>query len=313
VTHQFGWIKNPPGFRAYAATLPTGDDLWEKLRAADDGGDRFWYRALRLSLGNNGRWLKQRGSFLVIRSYQQGDIGSCVGNGNAKVLSYIAALNVWHRQLAEEFRGMFSPEWLYYAARKQGGMLHERMDGATGYGAAKAAIADGALVQGRYGNVDLSEYSVATCRAFGNGRGIPPEAITEAAKHKCGQYLKADTAEKVWLAAGAGLPLNLCSSMGFESMRRDEDGAIEPRGRWSHCMCGGAARYTTKKGRKLVLCDNSWGDDWAKGPYFGDQPEGSFYVDLDVMGEMAEEGDTFVDVQYAGDVIPAPHHSFVEM
>jgi hypothetical protein len=318
-----GWVKDEPGIRAYNATLPSGEDFWDKLRAADDGGDRFYYRAVVLGLQAIGitRWLAQRNGVWVLRSYNQGQIGSCVGTGEAKRQSYIAALDVFLRLDNEAFTGMFSPEWAYYASRYHCGMLN-RGDGSTGFGAAKAAVGSvtpdvpgGSLVQGVYGGINVTEYSVSRCGSWGDGRGIPKEAPAEANQHRYVQYLKVDTAEKCWLLAGAGMPWNQCSDLGWETAR-DADGACSRRKSWNHSMCAGAARYTTAKGRKLVLIDQSWSvgpDDWTTGPYYGDQPWGSFFADLDDAGEAASQGDTFVDIAYAGDVLPVAPVSFTSM
>jgi len=309
----FGWIHKPVEAKAYASTLERGDDFWAGLRAAEDDGNRFFYRALRMSLVSAGstKWLRDRGGVPCIRAYDQGDIGSCVGNAEARRQAYLAALDVWYRLDWESFTGMFSPEWAYYASRKESNMLGTG-DGSTGYGAAKANTTLGALVQGKYGATDLSDYSVSRCRQFGGGRGIPQEARDEAQKHKCGKYLAVDTVEKAWLCAGAGLPVNQCSDVGWEG-ERDGDGAIRRRGSWGHSMVLGGARYTTAKGRQLLLIDNSWGDDFVGGPYCGDQPFGSFYADLGDVDRAVSQGDTFVDIEYAGDPAASVPFSFTEM
>ncbi len=323
VERFFGWVRDPDGFRSYNATLDSGDAFWDALRAADDGGDRFYYRAAVLGLQAIGqtRWLYKRNGVWVLRSYDQGQIGGCVGTGEAKRAAYIAALDVYLRLENEGFAGMASPEWSYYASRYHCGMIG-RGDGATGYGAAKAAVGSdnsgipgGVLIQGTYGGVNVSEYSVSRMGSWGDGRGIPNEAAAEARQHRCAKYVAVDTAEKCWLLAGAGMPWNQCSDLGWETAR-DADGACRQRGSWNHSMCAGAARYTTAKGRKLILIDQSWSvgpDDWTSGPYYGDQPWGSFYVDLDDAGEAARQGDTFVDISYAGDDPPTAPVSFTQM
>ena len=305
----FGWIKNPTGYTAYAATLPAADDFWDQLRAQDDGGDRYCYRALRLCLADAGLagWLVQDGPWTRIRTYDQGNIGSCVGNADAKRWSYMAALDIYLRLDAEQFVGMGCPEVCYGLSREAAGMLG-RGDGSTGYGMAQANTGMGSLAQAVYGKHDLRAYSVATCHQFGL-RGVPGEIKAVAARHKYGQYLRVDTAEKAWLCAGAGLPFNQCSGVGWEGAR-DSDGAIRQRGSWSHSMCCGAARRTTAKGRKLILIDQSWHADWTSGPYWLDQPEGSFYADLDAVGEAVSEGDSFVDLGFLGYDRPAVPLSF---
>lgn len=296
----FGWDRQPERYRAYAATLPAGDDFWEKLEAADDNGDRFFYRMLTLCLRlqGNTRWLKNG----QLVSLNQKQVGSCVGHGEATRGSVLAAADCYYRGEPEKFVAILCPEWSYYASRVECGMIG-RGDGSTGEGAARAAIKHGVLPKGKYGVIDCSEYSETRCRDWGDGKTIPAEAKAEAKPHVAAQYLPCNTARKVWLAAGAGLPINFCSMQGFEGSR-DADGAIKPRGQWPHSMAGGTARRTTKAGRKLVLIHQSWGDDWTDGPYIEDQPLGSFYADLDVVGEMAAEGDTFIDVGYAGESLP---------
>ena len=295
----FGWVKRPEEYHAYAATLPAADDFWDQLRARDDGKDRYCYRALRLCLADAGlaAWLVEDGPWTRIRTYDQGNIGSCVGNADAKRWSYMAALDIYLRLDAEQFAGMGCPEVCYGLSREAAGMLG-RGDGSTGYGMAQANTGMGSLAQAVYGKYDLRAYSVQTCYQFGL-RGVPDEIKAVAAKHKYGQYLRVDTAEKAWLCAGAGLPFNQCSGVGWDGVR-DSDGAIRQRGSWSHSMCCGAARRTTSKRRKLILIDQSWHPGWTSGPYWLDQPEGSFYADLDAVGEAVSEGDSFVDLGFLG-------------
>jgi len=310
---HFGWVKDPAGYTAYAATLPSAEDFWDHLRASDDGSDRYSYRALRLCLEDAklDRWLVLDGNYARIRSYDQGSIGSCVGNADAKRWAYMAALDIYLRLDPEEFVGMGCPEIAYGLSREMAGMLG-RGDGSTGYGMAQANTEFGSAAQAVYGKYDLRDYSVQTCRQFGL-RGVPKEIKAVAGQHKYSQYLRVDTAEKAWLCAGAGLPVNQCSSVGWDDPRgRDEDGALRPRGSWGHSMCLGAARRTTKKGRKLILIDQSWGPDWTSGPYWLDQPEGSFYADLDAVGEAVSEGDSFVDLGFCGYNRPALPRSFAE-
>lgn len=310
---HFGWVKDPAGYTAYAATLSSAEDFWDHLRAGDDGSDRYSYRALRLCLEDTklDRWLVLDGDLARIRSYDQGSIGSCVGNADAKRWAYMAALDIYLRLDPEEFVGMGCPEIAYGLSREMAGMLG-RGDGSTGYGMAQANTEFGSAAQAVYGKYDLRDYSVQTCRQFGL-RGVPREIKAVAGQHKYGQYLRVDTAEKAWLCAGAGLPLNQCSSVGWDDPRgRDEDGALRQRGSWGHSMCLGAARRTTKKGRKLILIDQSWGPDWTSGPYWLDQPEGSFYADLDAVGEAVSEGDSFVDLGFCGYNRPALPRSFTE-
>lgn len=303
---SFGWVRNEAASRAYTATLSGGAAFWDKLREADDGGDRFWYRALTLCLRRKGdtRWIKEHGGQTVLVSWNQGQVGSCVGHGQGLETTLTSALDIYMRGEPEAFQGIHSPEWAYYASRVEAGMIG-RGDGSTGTGAAKSSNSLGTLVRGTYGGVDCSEYSESRCRSWGDGKSIPQAAKDAAKQHKTAEYVAVDTAEKVWLCAGAGLPYNQCSDIGWESAR-DADGACRVRGSWPHSMLAGSARYTTKSGRKLVLIHQSWGDDWTSGPYYSDQPLGSFYVDLEAAAEAASQGDTFVNTGYGGYVSDLP-------
>ena len=310
---RFGWIKDSVGSTIYAETLPAADDFWDQLRARDDGKDRFCYRALVMCLQDAKRaeWIVQDGAWTRLRSYDQGNIGSCVGNADAKRWSYMAALDIFLRLDPEEFAGMGCPEVCYGLSREATGMLG-RGDGSTGYGMAQANTRLGSVAQGVFGKYDLRGYSVDTCHEFGR-HGVPEVIQTAARQHQYSQYLKVDTAEKAWLCAGAGLPLNMCSSVGWDDPRgRDSDGALRQRGSWAHSMCCGAARRTTSQGRKLILVDQSWGNDWIAGPYFQDQPAGTFYADIEAIGEAVSEGDSFVDLGFLGYTRPPVPRSFTE-
>ena len=319
-----GWVCDPPGFKAYAASI-AGDEpanFWsdakeldEKITAMLGTQDRCWYRSLRNALVNAGQtdWLVKINGIWCIITMNQGSIGSCVSNAEAKRASYRAALDIYWDGQPEKWKGMFCRQWSYYASRKQSGMLRGG-DGSTGYGAAKAATIDGMLVEGTYGGVNLTKYDVSQCRNFGYGRGVPQEAIAEAAKHKFETYVQIDTAEKAWIAAGIGLIINQCSNVGWENPRQDGNhrGIIKRRGSWGHSMCMGAARKVTPDGAKAIMIDQSWSTrqgteygvtfaDWTTGPYcFSDAPRGSFMAYLDDIGLAVEQGDTFTDINYSG-------------
>ena len=46
---------------------------------------------------------------------------------------------------------------------------------------------------------------------------------------------------------------------------------------WPHCMCITSRRTSTKYGR-LYLFMQSWTPQWTSGPYFLDEPVGSFWI-----------------------------------
>lgn len=306
----FGWNNRPEIAKAYAATLDPGDEFWDKLEAIDDGRDVFWYRLLVLSLQRAGKaeWLYDRGGIVTHLPYDQKQVGSCVGNGKALEQTYKATIDVFHFGDVERFVGMACAEWCYYTAKKSDNDLNYR-DGSTGAGAAKGSCNEGLFCYGEL--PDVTAYTEARARSWGAGK-VPAKAVEIAKPHVCKSYLQVKNARHVWLAAGFGFPFSFCSDQGFEG-KRDADGAIKPRGSWNHCMTGGAARRTTAAGRKLVLTNQSWIRTWTDGPYHEDQPEGSFYIDLDVAGSMAAQGDTFVNVDFQGEPDDRQDVSFTDL
>lgn len=52
--------------------------------------------------------------------------------------------------------------------------------------------------------------------------------------------------------------------------------------------------------RPGLLCINSWGEDWIRGPKVMEQPEGSFWVDAEVCDKMLQNGDSFAISNFAG-------------
>lgn len=312
--HLHGWIPN----HRDAIDLDIEQDAAAKERyraaldvvaAGDDHRDVFAYRALvdvcRRSRALASRWLAVDGTYRRLVARSQGAYGLCVGFASATILDIRAALDIVAGGDAEYLPALYSADGMYGLARMAAGDT-SRGDGCYGSAAIRAMIQLGTLHQMQYqarGSTvyDLRRYSGKRGREFGsswNARAYQP--LWEAArKRRVDGYYRVRSGEEAWTLAGLGYPWIMCSSVGFAG-KRDADGAIEPRGRWMHAMAGGLARRTTASGRKLILVMNSYGNDWTSGPYFADQPLGSFYADVEVIDRMVRHNDSWAIVGVEG-------------
>ena len=299
---NYGYTPDVDAIEAYAASLPPyGDDV-SQLVATDDNQDAFLYRPLVFLLATQAspsvaaRWLIKDDQQVRLKSYNQGSIGSCVGNAEACCLSITAAIDIVVARQPESFVAMASPEACYGFSREVGGMLGGG-DGSYGSAAAKADCELGTLWQIKYDTEDLTEYSVDRCRKYGRS-GVPKDLRTTAAEHKLHSSYLIKSVDEAWALIGSGYPINQCSNLGFTS-KRDNDGRCKQQGSWGHSMSL-IGRRTSQAGNKLFLIQNSWGDTWVSGPLFEDQPPGSFYADYTAVEKAIKQQDCFVKIDIDG-------------
>jgi hypothetical protein len=290
---NYGYIPDVAFTQQYASTLPY--QSIGNLAADDDGRDVFLYRALVKCLQNSplaSVWLKDG----KVRSYNQGNIGSCTGNAEALCLSLESALDIVERGEPQEFKWMVSPESCYGASREVGGNLGGGA-GSSGGACAKASTTIGCLYQTTYPSIDLSTYTVEHCSTFGRS-GIPADLKPIAAEHKLQSSYLVKDGNEAWSIIGAGSPINQCSGQGWKG-NRDDEGYIAASGSWSHsmCICG---RRTSQKHGKCFLIANSWGDSWTSGGLYLDQPAGYFYADFNSVDKAIRSGDSFCKVGMNG-------------
>jgi hypothetical protein len=226
-------------------------------------------------------------------------IGDCVSHGWGLGIDVLKAVQI-AAGAREEFTGETATEIVYAASRVEvGGGRLGNGDGSIGAWAAQAVSETvGTLVRGKYGDLDLTEYSGATAKKLGRrGAGVPDDLEPQAREHPVKTTSLVRTYEELRDAIANGYPVPPCSNRGFAS-RRDEKGFAKPSGSWAHCMLFLAV--DDEDGRPGVLCQNSWGDNWISGPKRHDQPDGSFWVDADVAERMLAEQDSFAMSGYVG-------------
>ena len=299
---NYGYEPNHEAIAAYAESLKGKycDDV-AQIVATDDGRDTFLWRPLVFLLGRcapqvQQRWLYRNGRWNCLLSYAQGDIGSCVGNAEAAILSVELAVDIIMGMAPMQFNCMVSAEACYAIGREAGNMLKSG-DGCYGAAVAKGVTTMGTLFQQSYPGVDLSEYSVPRCKQWG-AKGVPADLKPIAAQTKLQTSYQIKTIEEAWSLIGAGHPINQCSNLGFATTR-DSDGALKQKGQWGHSMAL-VGRRTTASGRKLFICLNSWGEKWVDGPTYEDQPQGSFGIDYDIVAKAVAQQDTFVKINMEG-------------
>ncbi len=296
---DYGYIPDYEQIDAFSSTLCQSRQDLISLVSSDNNQDAFLYRPLVFCLSKSpvaSKWLVKDGEYVRLKAYNQGNIGSCVGNAEALCLSTEAALDIVQRNEPETFQYMASPEACYGFGREAGGMLGGG-DGCYGAAVAKADMSFGTLWQTSYGSIDLADYSVGRCRDWGRN-GVPSGLRDIAKQHKLSDSYRIKTVEEAWALIGAGHPINQCSNLGF-STTRDAEGISRQSGSWGHSMAI-IGRRTTKGGNRLFLIQNSWGDNWASGGLYEDQPQGSFYCSDKDVEKAIGQGDVFVKINVDG-------------
>jgi hypothetical protein len=283
---NFGYQPNPVGTQKFLATLarPTIRQAAPQLfaGAGDDQDSVLLYRAL----------YEAKPGWTVGK---QG-IGDCVSWGwshGADVLlaveQKLGTSGAW-KQAATE--AVYGGSRTIGMDRSTGGWS----DGSYGGAAAKYVTKAGILFRQPYPGVDLSEYSAQRAKQWGNF-GVPADLLPLAKEHPIKTVALVSTFEEAATAIKNGYPVPVCSGQGFSSTR-DSDGFARPQGSWSHCMVLIGVRGGNRPG---LLCLNSWGPNWISGPKWpADQPDGSFWVDIETCNRMLSGRDSFAVSNYLG-------------
>jgi len=148
----------------------------------------------------------------------------------------------------------------------------------------------GVLPMERFPRVDLSVFSPARAREWGNS-GMPDDLEPTARMHLVKSAALVRTYEELEKAIRQGYAGAICSNQGF-SMVRDRDGFARASGTWAHCMAAVGVRGGARPG---ILIMNSWGDTAHTGPVFpADMPKCCFWADKPTITRMLAAGDSYV-------------------
>lgn len=232
-------------------------------------------------------------------SHFQG-IGDCVSHGWGLGIDVLQATEIIAGE-REKFIAKVATEILYAMSRVEIGRGElGRGDGSQGAWAAEAVRDLGTLHRLKYldGKYDFTKYNAALAQQLGMPRaGCPNDLEPIAKEHPVKTVAVVRTYEEARDAIANGYPIPVCSDVGFTDTR-DRDGFARAWGRWSHCMLFCAVDDEYK--RPGLLCWNSWGSRWISGPKRHGQPDGSFWVDADVVDRMLREGDSYAISGYEG-------------
>lgn len=220
-----------------------------------------------------------------------GVVSNCVSHASACACNVLRAVEISlgdnQKWIAET-----STEDIYYGSRVVIGGNRIQGDGSIGAWAVKymQRSSHGTLFRIKYDFADLSVYSGDRAKAWGSNRNVPSGLAQEAKKTPIDAYTACKNYEEVRDALANGYPVIVCSQQGF-SQTRDAEGFAKPEGTWAHAMCFIAMDDKFK--RPGVLCMNSWGPNWISGSKRHNQPDGSFWVDADIVNKMCKMGDTW--------------------
>jgi hypothetical protein len=283
-TGPMGWVDDPVAVAAVVAQMPAKSfaETPAFREMADAPDHAYLWEAAAKVLGH------------PFPPLNQGQVGSCVANGAAGAVDVLQLQQIAAMMRAgrppPEYKPV-SPEVIYAGARVEIGGGRIRGDGAVGAWAIQYCQKKGVVAQQKYPSVDLSAYSEARCRSWGNS-GVPKDIDALAAQHPVKDGTPVRTAEEAEKALANGYTVTVASNQGFANQsRRDAQGFLKPNGTWAHQMCVLGYRKGDRPGF-LIL--NSWGPDWVGGPKGdGDPPDGSFWADRAVVDRMFKQGDSF--------------------
>lgn len=234
-----------------------------------------------------------------LRSHLQA-IGDCVSHGWGLGVDVLACTEIVAGE-REKWVAPAATEIIYALSRVEiGGGSIGRGDGSMGAWAADAVSKYGVLHRIPYleGKYDFSTYDGNVARALGMPRAGCPDALEPIAKeHPVRTVSPVKSYEEARDAIVNGYPVPVCSNYGFRE-QRDSEGFARPSGRWDHCMLLAAADDEYR--RPGLLCWNSWGDTWISGPKRHEQPDGSFWIDAEVVDAMLRQNDSFAISGYEG-------------
>jgi hypothetical protein len=308
VRGNYGYTPDPAGTREFLAELdhPMFRDAGAEVIAGAKGQDAYLYRYA--DKAHRAVYAKPFGP------WNQGSAGTCVSFGWG-MGSYIGQAVDWSQGSLPEPPQLVATEPIYGGSRTAGRMPPVTFAGWSdgSYGAAAARWVSGAckdktvggiLYRKKYGAVDLTTYSIDTSRKWGC-YGVPSDLAVEAHKHTARSVALCQDWASLTSALESGMPVPICSNVGFASGDRDADGFLRRAGSWGHCMVCVSVKYAKNSGsngeppmknpRDGVLVLNSWGSSWVKGgKHPPDQPDGSFWITRADAELILSQGDSFV-------------------
>ena len=256
------------------------------------------------------RLLYQDYRLVTGRTYQpraQGKAPSCVANAAATAVDILTAVEVLKGEPERMPLELVAVEPIYGLSRQEiGGLGTMAGGGSHCIWACQAMQRYGVCYQKNYGLIgfDLSKYSTDRCYEWGRN-GVPDSLELIGQIHPVQDYIRINSFEDLRDAIYNGCPCIVGSNQGFgrkSGAKRDSEGFLSPpwfTAPWAHAMAIIAVDDNPERPGALII--NSWGSNWVGGPKkFGDEPEGSFWVDKKVLERMIAQDDCYALRNFKG-------------
>lgn len=306
VENNFGYLPNPTGTKDFLATLDKPNFRQAGAECIKEGKptDTYLYRyadKAHKAVYNS-----------PLAAWNQGSHGSCVSFGWA-MGSYISQSVDWGIGRVSDPPMVVATEPIYGGSRTAGRLPPVTFagwsDGSYGGAAARwcAGLKNGTggiLYRKKYGQTDLSQYSITVSKDWG-AYGVPVDLAVLANEHKAQAVALVDSWESLVAAIQSGYCVPICSNVGFASTKtRDQDGFLPRGGQWNHCMVICSVKFAENSGkneekpmvrpRDGALVMNSWGTTWVNGgKHPEDQPDGSFWISRADAETILRQSDSF--------------------
>jgi hypothetical protein len=248
----------------------------------------------------------------VLTPYSQQSEGDCVGCSYGLAVDVLMACDRFMQMDPEVWQARASVEMIYAGSRNEiGKQKFKGHSGSNGEWASKYLQAYGVLHQLQYPDLDLTGYDPKRSREYRDS-GVPDALEPIAKERPILNYTKVTNWRMAFDCLYVGQPIVLCSTWAFRN-QRDQDGFCEPyksityrrpfrtfdfRVKWFHAMALVGFDDTTSRPGGLIV--NSHGN-WNEGPKRYDQPDGSFFVDVDILDNMLTDwNDCYAISSYVG-------------
>lgn len=217
----------------------------------------------------------------------------CTSMAGAMSLDITQAIqNILHKSCWE---GRVATEYLHIGGRQ---LVAKRYSGGVGIEELMTFIVrHGAVFRRKYKFenqiYDFTKYDYTTTNRL--SKDFPSWLLGEGRKHRVDKVVKITTWDEACAAIRNLQPVVIGSSVGFDGVskysgaKRDKDGFVKPKGKWYHAWALIGIDDKSKRPGGCLM--NSHGENWVKGPTRHKQPNGSIWVDKDVLSKMLSQYD----------------------
>ena len=232
----------------------------------------------------------------------QSPTGSCVGFGSTTCIEHTLAMEILARGGDPAEFTYFAEEVTYAASKVQGakslGASVRRSDGSAGvFVKAWFAHGGGMVPKGKYGALDLTDYSAARAKSW-NVSGPPAELLAVAKKYPVKSAAKVANWQQAKQAMASGYFPAICASWSY-SRQRDANGVAAPTSEGgNHCMAL-TGYVVLDNGKEYGHIENSWTKIPGVGPYhtgptgWGNPTAAGFWATAESIDRALNQGDSF--------------------